>query len=211
MKYIKKGLEPTALAAWKAQANTDWYPNYKDLRNPEKPIVLDALLAEQGHLCCYCESEIEPATAHIEHLRPQADPAVDALDYGNMLGCCTAPARCGAAKGDWWEPEMVSPLNPSCEWRLTYLGDGRIGSVSPEDGAAARTIAQLKLDAPELRALRREVITAFIAETCSPEEFEICLRRHLEPDERGRLRHFHSAVRQVFGVSAEWLRKSETK
>jgi uncharacterized protein (TIGR02646 family) len=211
MRYIAKGPEPASLTTWKAHANADWQPSYKNLGNPQKSEVLQALLTEQGNLCCYCEGEIETSTSHIEHLRPQSDPAVDALDFTNMLGCCKASRHCGAAKGNWWEREMVSPLEPSCEQRLKYSGDGRVSPERPEDGAADRTIARLGLDAPELRALRRATIDTLLAENCSADEFKVLLLRHLQPDECGRLRHFHSAVRQVFGVSASWLRGMEAR
>ncbi|WP_071188519.1 retron system putative HNH endonuclease [Trichormus sp. NMC-1] len=62
MKYIEKGEEPEIFTNWKAQENDDWKPywNTKDtnFQAPEKPVVHDALLIEQGYICCYCGMRI---------------------------------------------------------------------------------------------------------------------------------------------------------
>lgn len=71
MKYIKKNPEPAAFAQWKQQSNADWKPNWDNFQKPEKPIVHDALLSEQGYICCYCGQRINQITSHIEHFQPR--------------------------------------------------------------------------------------------------------------------------------------------
>lgn len=94
---IVKAKEPPALTkAKRAIRNTpDTTFNYTALRGENKREVLEALLAEQGHLCAYCTCRIgvgdHPAT--IEHLIPQnpEDSAADgelSLDYHNMVAVC---------------------------------------------------------------------------------------------------------------------------
>ena len=88
MKHIVKQREPEAFARWKAQANDDWQPTYENMPGDCKRALKAALTAEQGALCCYCETRLHEEQSHIEHFRPQCDPAVDPLDYGNMLCSC---------------------------------------------------------------------------------------------------------------------------
>lgn len=72
---IVKGHEPAALTEVKRDIrNTpDATFDYTALRGEPKQRVLEALVAEQGHLCAYCMCRIgvdkHPAT--IEHLIPQ--------------------------------------------------------------------------------------------------------------------------------------------
>ncbi|NEQ95478.1 MAG: TIGR02646 family protein [Cyanothece sp. SIO2G6] len=172
MKHIVKQKEPPSFTAWKAKANDDWQPTYSDLRNPEKRDVLQALLQEQGHICCYCgmrltardpsmsndqESETNDQTSaqdgcHIEHLKPQSQYPEFALDYDNMLASCQAedtknprlPLRCGQKKANWYDPTlMVSPLMPDCETFFRYTGSGEIlPSDDPSKHEVAKTTIQ---------------------------------------------------------------------
>lgn len=74
MILIVKGKEPAALTkAKRAMRNTpDTTFNYTALRGESKREVLEALLAEQGHLCAYCACRIGVGNrlATIEHLFP---------------------------------------------------------------------------------------------------------------------------------------------
>ena len=71
---IVKGKEPAALTkAKRVMRNTpDTTFNYTALRGESKREVLEALLAEQGHLCAYCTCRIgvDDRLATIEHLFP---------------------------------------------------------------------------------------------------------------------------------------------
>ena len=58
MKYIQKGEEPTSFTDWKSKANQDWQPTWDVLRASEKRDLHNALLKEQGYICCYCEMRI---------------------------------------------------------------------------------------------------------------------------------------------------------
>ena len=85
MKHIVKQGEPEAFLDWKALANEDWMPTYDDLAGETKKTVKGALMEEQGYICCYCERRLTDGDSHIEHFQPQSDPAVDPLDFSNML------------------------------------------------------------------------------------------------------------------------------
>ena len=58
MKHIVKQQEPEAFANWKALANNNWQPTYDTLSGETKKVVKSALMAEQGHICCYCERRL---------------------------------------------------------------------------------------------------------------------------------------------------------
>ncbi len=58
MRYIKKQQTPQEFLDWKAKSNEDWQPTWDDLKNPEKTIVRQSLLKEQGYICCYCQRRI---------------------------------------------------------------------------------------------------------------------------------------------------------
>ena len=69
MRYIKKQETPPAFTDWKAQENEDWQPYWNskttNFQNPEKRIVHESLLQEQGYICCYCQRRIDLNNSHI--------------------------------------------------------------------------------------------------------------------------------------------------
>jgi len=206
MKYISKGTEPQVFTDWKALANDDWTPTYSDLRGVEKQAVHESLRREQGGLCCYCETSIDIADSHIEHLCPQSDPQVDPLDYSNMLCSCQRqvdrqePKHCGNAKGNWFDAYLlVSPLDPGCEDRFAYAADGSIRARHTGDAAAQTTIARLKLDCDKLRGLRKGLIDGFLKDDLSDAEMWESVLAWLGPDGNGNFGAFYTTVTHLFG------------
>ncbi|WP_225896261.1 retron system putative HNH endonuclease [Amazonocrinis nigriterrae] len=88
MKYINKNEEPSKFTCWKALENDDWKPSWNVFQAPEKPIVHDALLKEQGYICSYCGMRITRETSHIEHLKPRSSYPHLALEYTNLIASC---------------------------------------------------------------------------------------------------------------------------
>lgn len=205
MKHVVKRKEPDRFAQWKALANETWQPTYGELRGEEKKAVFEALKAEQGHICCYCERRLTDGDLHIEHFRPQSDPEVDPLDYGNMLCSCQnllqkgEPRHCGNRKGDWFDAELlVSPLDPECENRFAFFGDGSIKPAAATDRGAATTIARLGLYIPKLTSLRAEALEPFLDDALSPDEVQAFVAGYLERDSSGRFGEFWTMVRYLF-------------
>ena len=125
MKWVKKQAEPTAFINWKSKANEEWEPSYDTLQNPEKRALHEALLTEQGQVCCYCGRTISLLDSHIEHFRPQETREDLALAYVNLHASCIrekspgAPLHCGHAKGnDFDEGLVISPQDENCERRF---------------------------------------------------------------------------------------------
>jgi uncharacterized protein (TIGR02646 family) len=154
VKYIRKTTEPEALANFKAQANDDWQPSYELLRGKEKQQFHQHLIAEQGHICCYCGARIVSSDSHIEHFQPQTDYPHLELDYFNLIASCQQkiqpkePRHCGMGKGDWFDDRLlVSPLIADCENFFEYTVDGQIlpsRELELEKAAAAtKTIDRL--------------------------------------------------------------------
>ena len=199
MKYIhKKSGEPDELTAHKRAATLNWQPTYNNL---DKKPIKQALMHEQGEICCYCESRLDVNDSHIEHLIPQSDPACDPLDYGNMLCSCLSnlkkgePRHCGVHKGNHILP--VTPLDARCERLFDYTADGAILPAANSE-EARESIAILQLDIPKLRAKRRDAIAPFLDGTLSSQEFDDFVNGYLQKDAHGRFSPFHTTIARIF-------------
>jgi uncharacterized protein (TIGR02646 family) len=211
MRFIHKGPEPQALAAWTSQANADWHPAYTDLTGDDTKAIREALAREQGHLCGYCGSPISEVDGniHIEHVISQAECKRTGrrhllTDYRNMLGSCTddrprVPKHCGAARGTKAVP--VTPYQPDCAAHFVFHDDGSIHASSDPTmhGPADETIRNLALHIPKLKAARAAAIEAAIdgLDALSPAEWRAEAARYDVPDGAGRLQPFCFAIQQV--------------
>ncbi|MFE1743698.1 retron system putative HNH endonuclease [Coleofasciculus sp. H7-2] len=196
MRYIQKGEEPTGFSEWKEQRNEDWIPAWDNLSTPQKPMVHDALLREQGYICCYCGRRITRDTSHVEHLKPRKTYPNLALEYTNLLASCQRererkePLHCGSKKDDWYDEHLiVSPLDANCAEFFRYTDDGQIiATEAPEKKSAAQTtIDQLGLDIPKLNAMRRAAIEVILEDidSLTDEEKQKLLQGFEQPDANG--------------------------
>ncbi|MGK7879186.1 MAG: retron system putative HNH endonuclease [Crocosphaera sp.] len=206
MKYIKKQAEPSSLREWKEQGNENWRPTYGALRKKLKDSIKQALMKEQGYLCCYCEQELTLNDSHIEHFKPQSDPTVDPLDFSNMLCSCQEqlkkgePRHCGNLKGNWFDENvLISPLDPNCETRFKFTADGYIQPLKEQDNAGLITIEKLGLNIPKLRDLRRQAIEPFLDETLSIEDFKLFVKGYLSTSSDGKIGEFWTTIDYLFG------------
>lgn len=211
MKYIRKGKEPEEFTNWKNLENDDWKPNWDDnFQAPEKPIVHETLLKEQGYICCYCGMRIERKTSHIEHLKPRTNYPDLALDYTNLIASCQGeseqpppqPVHCGHKKRYWYDENlMVSPLDANCENFFRYSGFGDIlpTDESNKKAAAETTIEQLGLDIPKLARMRREAIDGILQATqgLTNEEIKQFAEALKKPDANGQCTPFCFAITYI--------------
>lgn len=207
MRRIIKGEEPGELQDWKALASEEWQPSFVNLQNPQKSVLKQALLHEQGHLCCYCNGPVEDRDSHIEHFRPQSLFPELELDYANLhVSCQSNQARglalhCGMAKGEWFDPQLtLSPLAEDIEQRLRYSDDGHVYPADPGDAAAIASIGHLALDCPVLIDKRENTIRGVLDEeflaSAGIEDLEHLLHALQQADGRGRLMPYMLALRQ---------------
>jgi uncharacterized protein (TIGR02646 family) len=207
VRYINKSKEPENFKAWKKLANDDWKPCWKGFSKPEKIDVHNALLQEQGFICCYCGMRINREASHIEHLLPRAIYPELALDYNNLLASCQGeseespklPVHCGHKKGKWHL--MVSPLQANCSDFFKYNGAGEILAKEDLDkqSAAETTIDKLGLNIPKLTAMRREAIDAILLdiEELTEAEIQQLAVGYAQPDANGQYTPFCFAIAYI--------------
>jgi uncharacterized protein (TIGR02646 family) len=162
MRTIQKGAEPASLTRHRQQPHAD-YDNYAD-----KAALRQGLVAEQGGLCCYCQSRIRATQEgmKIEHWQCRREHPERQLDFGNLLGACLGgdgrPEReqhCDTRKGK--KSLCFSVCDPAhpIERQIRFLGDGKI---SADDAAIDEAInAVLNLNLPRLMNNRKAVLAAF--------------------------------------------------
>lgn len=166
---IVKGREPAALVeAKRVIRNTpDATFCYESLRGEPKRKVLEALLAEQGHLCAYCMCRIgtdgHPAT--IEHLIPQ-HPDGSAADGELSLSYCNLVAVCDGRNGatcDKRRGNASLTVDPTKRYTLEsifYHRDGRIDARDESVQHDIRTTLGLNDARTNLCANRAESMKA---------------------------------------------------
>ena len=206
MKYIVKQEEPAALAEWKALKNDEWSPTYGKLSGDVKNIVKMALMAEQGYICCYCERRLTDNDSHIEHFSSQENTSTDPLDFTNLLCSCQQrlkrgePRHCGNLKDKWFDEQLLlSPLDPECESRFAFTGDGYISSAQPTDKAATETVVRLGLDIPKLRSLRKSAIEPFLDDSLNQDDVNRFVSGYLQRNSSGMYGEFWTTINYLFG------------
>lgn len=187
MKQIVKYAEPQQFVSWET-ANPD--ATYQDLRNdslfPGATIALSelrkSLAAEQGHLCCYCETLIDNGDFHIEHFRPKClgkFPELQ-LTYSNLHACChkrptgCSDECCGRKKSNFFDNILISPLEENCESHFKYDIAGNIYGL---DERGDKTISVMNLNSALLIKSRKSLIEYF--EDLTDEEYDDEIVRHL--------------------------------
>lgn len=150
--------------------------------------------------------------SHIEHFRPQHDPLVDPLDFTNLLCSCQnklkagEPRHCGNLKGDWFDDRwLISPLNPECEQRFIFHGDGTIHPSNVGDEAARLTIERLGLGIAKLNDLRKNAIEPFLDESLGDEDFLAFVTKYFERDDKNRFGEFWTAIRSVVSTRSKLI------
>lgn len=162
MKAITKGVEPRSLTQHRCNTHSD-YDNYDD-----KDGLREALVAEQGGICCYCMQRIRSyaAAMKIEHWHCQENYSTEQLDYRNLLGACMGnegeprkEQHCDTFKGK--KDLSRNPANPAhrIEEFIRYLGDGTIESPDPAFNAELKDV--LNLNRPIFVNNRKAVLDSF--------------------------------------------------
>jgi uncharacterized protein (TIGR02646 family) len=138
MKQITKNQEPRSLVQHRANGGT-----YDNLPKDE---LRRTLLAEQGHICCYCmkripqklnQKEIDKSypNCKIEHINCQSQNREQELNYLNMLLACNGNhgfprimQTCDTYKGEMDLSFNPSDTNRNIENLIRYRSNGEIFS-----------------------------------------------------------------------------------
>lgn len=169
MKQINKSQEPNSLVQHRAQQFAD----FSNIPNNTKEDLRQSLLAEQGHICCYCMKRIPEKVTNdgivsyemkIEHFQSQTGFSNLQLTYTNLLGACTGnegkPKKlqtCDTKKGSDILTINLLTNNPSCETLFKYNADGEISSANNDDEINRQINEVLNLNMQTLKDGRREI------------------------------------------------------
>ncbi len=195
-----------------------------------KDEVLQSLLAEQYHLCCYSElrADEEGLGYHIEHVENKGQNPQRTFDYANLTASALHSNDLGAfnarnkeifgghaagktgAHGPVDMFLFISPHRPDCRRFFAYLSDGRIvpsaGLNAQERHQAQYTIDNLNLNSPFLVTRRQqwwaELERLYDEHTIKHWNVADLAAVDLIPT-NGKLSRFFSMTRQFFGAIAE--------
>jgi uncharacterized protein (TIGR02646 family) len=182
--------------SWKMREDQDHPPLPKNAVKNSR--VLEALIDEQGGLCCYCGKGIDTKGSHIEHFRPQSKYPDLATEYENIHASCESRSKsnCGHAKDNSFdESKCISPLDVD-EGRFLYTLEGEIRPKDEGDARATYMIGLLKLDSPALREMRKELLTRVLPPELRLSQDEIKKLRavYQERDGNDRLQEFRQVL-----------------
>lgn len=161
MKKIVKRREPTELRDHRKRGG-----QFDDVQGESrwKDRVREALLHEQGYLCCYCMQAVTADATKIEHFRCQERHPELALNHDNLLAACLGGQglpghlqHCDTAKAN--RDITIDPTgNP--ELHVRYTSDGKVRSDDPTVHHDLTEV--LKLNAPDLVRARKQVIDGLV-------------------------------------------------
>jgi len=221
MKYIQKAPEPEEFVQWKRDKPKKYQSNdWKKLNPLPKNALHEALLKEQGYICCYCECALTKDNSHIEHFVPKKGPYADpnlTFEYQNLLCSCDGNAghpenkgltHCGNRKDDWFDATlMVSPLNEDCANYFRYTTTGQILPTEEceKQQAAQETINRCHLNHPILKKMRHEALkrivlqsltdnTTLLSDSLTRDEISQLIQSYSQPDDKGRYTPFCTAI-----------------
>lgn len=170
MRQIKKGKEPREWQEHRSTPGATYDPEKGPGPTAEtKQALREALVREQGYLCCYCMGRIRPTQdgMKIEHWAAQSMFPEHRMTYSNLLGACLggegsrpADQHCDTAKGN--KALQIHPADPGkdCSALFGYASTGKIDGRADE---ARRDILTLNLNASRLVQARKAVLEGLLA------------------------------------------------
>jgi uncharacterized protein (TIGR02646 family) len=210
MRRISKRPEPEALTRARSDGR-----GYGHLDKETLEAMRLQLCQEQGGLCCFCESSIDPAGAamRIAHFVPRAVENARELDWDNLLAAChgNAPVQLKPAPTQGRQRVKASDLhcdarqrNRSLDERLhpcrieggtiRFQADGHI--IGAGDVLHRDIEEKLNLNHPRLKRARLARFDELIAAASEFNQPPMALVR-LVPDAAGRLDEYASFIAQM--------------
>lgn len=169
MKQITKISEPNSLTQHRVKSHS----SYENLPTNAKNDLRNSLLAEQGHICCYCMKRIPEKVnsaenityeMKIEHYQCQDNFQHLQLTYYNLLGACIGnegkPKKlqtCDTKKGNLSLTINPTLNNPNCETLFKYNSDGEICSITNDTEINRQINEILNLNMQTLKDNRKKI------------------------------------------------------
>ncbi|MBU0473118.1 MAG: TIGR02646 family protein [Bacteroidetes bacterium] len=184
MKFIVKGSSPQIFEDWKENCRVINEPRWDMFQNPEKESVKEALLLDQGYICCYCGLRIEndPST-EIEHIKPKVEctgtDEQKAMDYDNFLASCNGSQKepkprithCNNFRQN--KHLVITPLNEKCESVFLYTSKGITISKDSTESIKKLIEEVLNLNATKIKNKREEILLALENDFATKSEEEV--------------------------------------
>ena len=173
MRRIKKGKEPRLWQEHRSTPGAVYDPD-KGLgpTAKAKQALREALVSEQGYLCCYCMDRIHPTQEgmKIEHWAAQnpeeGDSAGQEMAYSNLLGACLggkgnrpADQHCDTVRGN--QPLHIHPADPNKDCSVLF-GHASTGKIEGRTDEAKKDIATLNLNVNRLVEARKAVLQSLL-------------------------------------------------
>ncbi|MDM8517385.1 retron system putative HNH endonuclease [Desulfobacterales bacterium HSG16] len=122
MRYIEKQDEPDEFVEWKERKDDKIWNKFK---NRKKRIVKNAIVEEQGYICCYCGKRIhKDRNTRIEHLKSRSKYPDDTFNYKNLLVSCFGGDRQIVHSVEDENDSLENISNRFCipEWKIKAIG-----------------------------------------------------------------------------------------
>lgn len=229
MRRLARPDQPRELTEWKAQNpvasnQAEPYLAWEELGQAARAAAQAALCRNQGHLCAYCETRIQPdgRKMKIEHWQPQGDHPAQRFDWRNWLAVCWGGQRppgnrggpavapyCESARGN--RPLKLNPYTlPAAPPTLfRFYRDGKIAGTT---ATAQEDVETLKLDHGRLKRNRKTVYRKLrqrlTAKGFSNAQLAAERRIWLANDRDGRLREYLSCA--LWHLD-RWLSKQQSR
>lgn len=205
MTLSKKKSEPETFRLWKEQ-NPE--ATYGEIPKDVGLALRNALLLEQGFVCCFCGcaigpcdetgevlqiplESIQPHNIRNAHIVPQSKDTDKTLDYANLCVSCNtsrhpkSEKHCDEAQGNRELP--VSPLQEDSLSYFSFSSDGEILAnperTKEEQEKARATISLLRLNTDSLITARKTLLRAL--RTLPSEQVHLALARLFQKNAQG--------------------------
>lgn len=228
MQYIQKKSNPRCLQEWLEQQIKENGVDqkgehincrYEQLTKEVRAEVEEALLKDQGFLCCYTGIQISKRTCHFEHLKPRWVSRLDKDDhddvkYENLLaaypsGSCSFGAR---SRDDWYDMDLfVHPLMKQCDSKFVFDLDGNVEARQEGDIPAQTTIKKLNLNEKSLVEMRKKAIDEVLLPLSKAQLSRIVENGYSVRDGRGRYPHFCFVIEQAAKLLLHQAEKEHKK
>jgi uncharacterized protein (TIGR02646 family) len=225
MRYISKINRCADFDNFVQRHNPANWDNNRFKQSTVKLTLHQHLLAEQQHLCIYCQQSIPPKLqkddhqavppiihpSHIEHVRPKGANHFPHLtfEYTNLSVSCdgfeidpavprSSPEFCGHPKENKYDDALfLHPFEePDIEAFFEFDVNGKIKPTAKDPLKALYTFQLLGLDKETLREMRERQYDTIIQEVNNG----LDIAAYLDPNQP-ELPKFYSMLRQLFGLT----------